>query len=455
MKNLIVIFILMFAIGCSDYLDVNVDPNNPSDVDPTLVLPSAEAQIAASLSGQLAPLTGIWSQHWTQSNAASQFRDEDRYALTNSDYQTFWTNLYSDGLVDLDFIRSSAVESGNWNANLQAVSLMAYTYQILTDLYGDIPFSEALKGTEGVLSPKFDSGTDIYDQLIIMIDNALAQDFGAATNVPIGTDFLFGSTSASAQSSNWIKFANTLKLKIYLRQTKARPSVAEAGIKALLAENNFLNEGVGISVYENAPDRSYPLYEAMVRQLNVATNLRASHTLMSYLLDNSDARVDVLFAAGSGGHFGLPQGAFNTPSTVVDPQAVSYAIFDPSNTWYFFATDEIKFMLAEANLRYGSGAKSFYDQGVISAFARLGLDGSANLAGSYAYPNGSFEENLEAIIMQKWVASVERGHESFFDINRTGIPKVSNVPTSDVSYVSGQRTYSVTGTTNGQFPQRL
>ena len=144
MKKLIFISQLMMLLvftSCSDWLDVNTDPNNPATVDAGLVLPAAEAQIAASLSGELAPLTGIWSQHWTQSNAASQFRNEDRYAITKANYNAPWRELYSDALIDLDFVRKQAITTENWNANLQATALMAYTYQVLVDFYDQIPFS--------------------------------------------------------------------------------------------------------------------------------------------------------------------------------------------------------------------------------------------------------------------------------------------------------------------------
>ena len=451
--------IMALFTSCSDYLDVNTDPNNPTEVDPSLVLPSAEAQIAGVLNGYYGVLGGIWSQHWTQSHVASQYRNEDAYGLTKSDYNVAWRELYSDVLIDLSVIRKSAEETENWNAYLQATSLMAYTYQVLADFYGQIPFSEALLGNEGINEPVFDSGQDVYDGLIVMLDEALSKDFAGEGNTWIQTDFVFGDMGLDGQIDSWIRFANTLKLKIYLRQTEARSTVAQEGITKILNGESLLTTDAALDIFEDVADRSYPLYETNIRQLNVSTNLRGSHTFITYLLDNEDPRIDAFFIAGSGGHFGLRQGDFDALSTDIAPDAPDVAIFEPTTAFYLFTTEEVNFMLAEAHLRYGNSGDviGFYNAGVMQSCARHGVngDGLVSDGGSYAYPDGSFDDNLQAIMMQKWVSMVERGYESFFDQNRTGIPGISSVGGEDPNYVPGEFTYSIGGVTNGLFPKRL
>ena len=451
--------LLAFLSSCSDFLDVNSDPNNPTEVDPSLVLPSAEAQIAGVLNGYYGVLGGIWSQHWTQSHVASQYRSEDSYGLTKSSYNVAWRELYSDALIDLSVIRKSAEEAGNWNAYLQATSLMAYTYQILADFYDQVPFSEALKGNEGINEPVFDSGQDVYDGLIDMLDEALAKDFTADGNTWIQTDFVFGALGKDGQIDSWIRFANTLKLKIYLRQTEARSSVAQDGISKILNSDNLLTGDAAMDIFEDVANRSYPLYETNVRQLNVATNLRGSHTFISYLLENNDPRIDAFFNPGNNGHFGLRQGDFDALSTDIDPAAPDVAVFSPTTAFYFFTTEEVNFMLAEAKLRYGNSGDviGYYNSGVMQSCARHGVngDGLVSDGGAYAYPDGTLDQNLKAIMMQKWVSMVERGYESFMDQNRTGIPNISSVPADDPNYVPGEYTYSIAGVTNGVFPRRL
>ncbi len=465
MKKLVKILIftwvsILIMPGCNDFLDVNVDPNNPTEVDPSLVLPSAQMHMCGIINGDYAILGGLWSQHWTQSHVASQYRTEERYALRNSDYNGAWRDLYSDALIDLLVIRNKASEDENWVTYLQATALMAYAYQILADFYDQIPFSEALRSEEGIEAPLFDQGQVVYDGLITMLDEALAKELFAPSSKGSSTDFVFGNLSQTQQINSWIAFANTLKLKIYLRQTKARPDVAQAGINALLSGNvPFLTDHAQINVFTDIPNQSYPLFETDRRQLNVRSNLRASNTFISFLEKFEDPRIDAFFVPGSGGHMGLRQGDFNALSTDIPPTAPSVANILPTSAFYFFSKDEISFMLAEAHARYGdaSTAQAKYDEAVLSAFSRVGMDGSEFIAdgGAYAYPNGTLSDNIKAIITQKWVSLVERGYESFFDQARTGIPANSPVGSDDPSYIPGEFTYSITGTTNGLFPKRL
>ena len=456
----IVLWSLVLFSQCSDFLAVNIDPNNPTEVDVNLLIPSAQLHIAGIVNGDFGIVGGIWSQHWTQSHVASQYREEDRYALRNTDYNTAWADLYSDALIDLAVVRKKSAEANNWAAYLQATSLMAYTYQIVVDFYDQIPFQEALRSDEGIEAPKFDDGVQVYDGLINMLDEALNKDIYAPTSLAIGTDFVFGHLSKSNQIDAWVRFANTLKLKIYLRQTKVRPQVAKAGIENLLSsKTSFLATPAKISVFIDEANKSYPLYETDRRQLNVRSNLRASHTFLSFLQENSDPRLNIYFTPGSNGHFGLLQGDFNALTSVIAPAAPSVANLSPTSSFYFFTLDDIYFMLSEAHLRFGDSreAQNYYRLAVTGAFSRVGADLQDFLepGGAYAYPDANFTERLHAIMTQKWVAAVERGYESFFDQNRTGIPAISPVRGDDPAYVPGQLTYSITGSTGSLFPKRL
>jgi hypothetical protein len=464
MKNIIIsffgLFLLMSVISCDDFLDINTDPNNPSVVPATLTLPTAQMKLATVLNGDYAVVGGIWAQHWTQSHVASQYRDEDRYALTNLDYQVPWRELYAGALVDLKKIEAEALSTENWNLYLQAVSLTAYTYQILVDWYDAVPYTEALGGENGVTSPVYTPGNEIYADLLTRIDNALSKDLSGPGVTHIPSDLVFGSLDEEDQVNAWVQFANTLKLKMWLRQTYVNNSGAQAAISTLLANGNFLTMDAKIDVFVDLPDQSNPLYESNVRQLNVATNLRGSRTLISWLQENGDPRLDAYFLPGTSGHYGLWQGWFEAPTTVVSEQQPDVAILDPTRPVYLFSADEVLFMLAEAHARYGDQAlaKQYYDEAVTSACTRVGVDCASFVApgGLYEYPNGTLAENIEAIIMQKWASLVDRGYEAFWDQNRTCVPAVSAFPAFDDNVIPGTLTYSVGGTTsNGQFPKRL
>lgn len=463
MKNIFALLfgflLVMSLVSCSDYLDINDDPNNPSNVPAALTLPSAQLNIATALNADYAVVGGLWAQHWTQSHVASQYRDEDRYDLTRLDYQVAWQEMYAGALIDLAKIEAEAKATGNWNLNLMAVCLSAYTYQIMADWYDQIPYSQALGGENGVVAPGYDNGADVYASLITRLDEALAQDFAGPGNAQVSSDFIFGAYDRAGQIAAWQAFANTLKLKLWLRQTKVNNAGAQAAIADLLANATFLSEDAKVAVFTDLPDKSNPLYESNVRQLNVKTNLRGSRTLVLWLQENNDPRLDAYFAPGTTGHYGLWQGWFDAPTTEVAEQQPDVAKLFADQPVYFFSADEVNFMLAEANARYGSGvaAAGHYDAAVNGACTRVGVDCSSFVAagGLYEYPNGTLDENIEAIMMQKWASMVYRGYEAFWDHLRTGIPAISEFPAFDTNVIPGTFTYSVAGKTNGLWPQRL
>jgi len=460
MKKFLILFafVLLAGSSCNEWLDVNTDPNNPTEVPADLVLPNAQMQIAGSVGGDYAILGGIWAQHWTQSHIASQYKDIDSYDLTDKDFEIDWSELYSDALVDLAEIKTKSSAAGEWNSYLQATCLEAYTYQILADLYDKVPCKEAVQGSAN-LTPKFDDGEAIYDELFTRINAALAKDFNAATVVKVTSDLIFGSQDKSGQIDSWKRFANTLKLKMLLRQTESsRAADATQKINNMLSSGTaFLTGHAAISIFIDEANRSNPLYENNVRQLNVATNIRASYTLMSLLQANNDPRLDAYFVPGSAGHFALAQGDFNELTSVTPGARPSSAKFSATTPFYFFSADEVDFMLAEASLRTGASVENHYYNGIKDAFAKFGLTAPQNLLdNAYKFPtSGTTAEKLEAIITQKWMASVNQGYESYFDQNRTGYPRISNVPASDASYVPGRYTYSIEGVTSGKFPKRL
>ena len=439
---------ILILSSCEDKMDINRDPDSlsPEGVSPSTELPSAIAGVAGAQGAEFAIIGGMWSQFWTQSNAANQYRTTDAYAINSSDYQGAWNNMY-DALGDIRNIKRNTLENGNWNYYLIATVLEVYSSQILADWYDQIPYSEANDVTN--FAPAFDSGEAVYDMMINDLNDALSKNLSASTgDAPQADDFIFG-----GDMDKWVQFANTLKLKIFLRQVNARPSVAQSGISSL--GSNFLSVDAAMTQFTDAPDRSNPLYESDRRQLNTATNLRASTTLHSYLSANSDPRLDAYYGAG----VSLNQGDYQ--NTAIAPNSISIVNLDPETPVYFISAENSLFMQAEARERFsaGAGAKALYDAAVTESFNKWGFDAAPFIAsgGVYEYPtSGTLAEKLDAIITQKWIASFPgNGFESFFELNRTGIPATSSVPQTSESYVPGQITYSIAGSTGGAFPKRL
>lgn len=443
-KFILATLLVVHFTSCTSFLDVNTDLVNPPHAPYDMVLAPAIASSASVIGGQYAILGSLWAQHFTQSNTANQYKVLDGYRLTSSDMNSSFNELYSGALNDYQIVINESEVAQDWNTYLMAVTMQCYTYQVLVDLYGQIPFTESLGGTVGNISPKYDDCNVVYDGLIARLDNAMSKDFTAESNINIGSkDFIF-----NGDMSKWKQFVNTLKLKIYLRQINIRPAVAQAGIAALYSSGaNFLTESAMFKSFSAEVKKQNPLYGSEVEYLG-NSNLRASKTLFDYLFANSDTRLDKIYSPGTGGHKALAQGNYLALSTAYPNGILSSGKFTATDPVYFVTTAESNFLQAEALVRYPTlvgDAKAKYDAGVNAAFARVNLDGSAFIATSGVYDFSAAttsEKKIEAIITQKWIASaIANPIEGYFDFNRTGYPTLFTV--------------SVNSAIGAKFPQRL
>jgi hypothetical protein len=467
-NRLVVFSFLLLSFGCKKTLDVNVSPNNPGIEAATVetLFPSAVMSTAGRVGGDLSIIGGLWSQYWTQNNNSSQFRTADAYdlAATSAFINGPYTELYAGALNDYKLGLSKAVAAEDWRYNLMNTVMSAYTYQVLVDLFDQVPYTEAFQ-PETILQPKFDDGYSVYLSLIANIDGALAKDFRAKafSADQTKTDFVFGENGSAdfeAEMDNWEKFANTLKLKMYLRMVNAKPAEAEAGIRALYAANaQFLDVSAQVDNFVDVPNSSNPFYEYNFRRLNTPDNLKASVTFTSWLNANKDPRAQA--------YFGVPnpvpsinQGDYLGGSTHPEYNSAVNVVVKATDPVPFISAAESYFMQAEALERYfgGTGAAAMYQSGVQAAFAQVGLQ-NATIPASYAYQTAgkTLEQRVEQIITQKW-ASLFGSHalEAFFEQNRTGYPRLSSVFSTDDSYVPGQIVYTPNGVTGaGNFPRRF
>ncbi|MNS55322.1 Susd and RagB outer membrane lipoprotein [compost metagenome] len=461
-KHIFLATATLFLVSCDSLLDINEDPNNPpiEQATPEVLFPAAVMSSAGMIGGQLTIVGGIWSQYWAQSSFSNQYKEIDSYNLTriNEEVNLPYEELMAGALADYQLSIQKSLERSDWRYYLMSVVMKAYTFQVVADLYDQVPYSQAFQGA-GNLQPKFDDGYSIYVASLAQIDDALSKDFKSQ---PLDaaqqkSDFVFG-----GDMDKWEQFANTLKLKMYLRMVNAKPAEAEAGIRALYqADASFLSEGAGVTAFEDIPNKSNPFYEFNIRRLNTTTNIRASITFVSWLTLHKDPRAVSYF--GNANPIGIHQGDFN--ATVQEqPTYGNASVFvqHATDPVWFISAAESNLMQAEALERYfgGAGAKDKYDTGVTEAFAELGLTPGSLLTGDYAYPTGTFEQKLEAIIVQKWAAFPgSHALEAFFEQSRTGYPRISPVYSTDPRYLGedrqGQWVYAKNGFTQGRFPKRL
>jgi hypothetical protein len=471
--SIILICLLLFTFtSCEKWLDVNKDPNNPTDVDYELVLPSGITSVVYIMGGKYQVLGALWSQHWTQSPGASQYSGIDSYDINSSSFDDRqFGELYSGALKALQYVKEESEKEQEWNYFLIANVMQVYTFQLLADLYDEIPFSEALKGESGIANPHYEKGQDIYDSLIVRLDYALAKDFDKeGLKDPGNNDVLF-----NGNMDRWVEFANTLKLKLYLRQSEARPEVARAGIEKLFKDKvDFLSQSAVMSIFIDETGRRNPLYQTEIIFFGNNPNLILSYTLYSYLDEKVDYdRLNYMFNTPENGgeQKALEQGNYNDPDLSSGTNSADYSkpLMAANTPVYLMSLSESCFLQAEAMMRYNVGsysdARKKYEEAVNSAYIRvlypyLSLDRITEIVknkhNQFPSEGSSLEIFIETIIMQKWVSLAGiQSLETFFEQNRTHYPEISDVPADDESYKPGKLTISVNNVTSNRFPKRL
>ena len=426
----------MSLTACEDFLDVNKDPNNPAESTPEFTLPAGQGELAYVLGNQFQFLGNFFAQHWTQAGAANQYCALELYEIQSSSYDArVWGELYAGALNDFKFVADEATVNGQTNYAAIGEIMQVYTLQVITDAWGDVPATASLQGLEN-LNPEYQAQEEIYDDLIARLDSAIAL-IDPEADAPGRDDLVFG-----GDMELWRKFANTLKLKIYLRQAYVRPDVAQTGIQAMYSAGaRFLEIGETADVeFADQTQNRNPFYQTQV-VFRGGVDVVASNTILTYLDETNDPRIDDFFApaqtgANAGNFIGVDQGVECTPdrsgdqaNTVSKPGP---AVASPASAVPFITAAESYFLQAEAAARGWTGgagnASELYAQGIRASLDYVGDDVDAATAllqrPGVAYPaGGSVEAQVEQIITQKWVSfSGTQGFEAWTEFRRTGYP---------------------------------
>jgi hypothetical protein len=476
MKKLIFLMIVFLCVVINSCeLDINKDPNYPVDIDANKYISSGMMWTASSIGGDLQLLGGIWAQHFAQNANANQYTNIDSYNLSNSNsyMSRAWGNLYSGALPDFQIAISKAEASGDWHYWMISKIMSAYCFHLLTDAYGNVPFSQALD-FEKYKNPAFDDAKTVNKGIIALLDEALTKSTEAAAKIPMGNaDFVFG-----GDISMWVKFAKSLKLKILMRDPDFASNKTQ--IQALLTEDNLLDSDCKITIFSDQENKSNPLYENDRRKLSTSQNLRGSSTISLFLFANNDPRAAVLMERAEtpdpvlGNYVGLPQGGYSLGSAY--GKRTSRILLKATDPVYFESLAELEYLKAEAYvlLNNTAAAKTHYDNGVTASFDRWRGAKDAfdvetvfpsntdvnNFIGAgkpYEFNQTSSTTMLESIWRQKWIAAIRAQEwEAFLETNRTGYPKAGSQNSQETGYVIGNFAPSMNSVlAAGDFPHRL
>jgi hypothetical protein len=421
-------------VGCKKFLDVNENPNNPVTASPNLLLPTVEAAISQLVGNNYQIFGNIWVEYWTQSPSASQYRTLDQYNLTSTAFDGSWDITYRNALQNAQTIINNPTPNIGITQGI-AYILKAYTYQLTTDGYGDIPLSEALNASQHG-SPHYTPQQEVYDSIYHYIDVGIALLNTPNAISPGEQDMIF-----QGDIAQWTAFANTLKLRAYLRLSQVDPAKAQAGVASLYSAGaTFLTQDASMT-FTTTGGNENPLYNEML-SLGRTQNVVASGTAVNRFKANADPRLYKYYdlVPGQDTIAYIPQGTYRTnsnklvspPSPLVGGNASAAASAQSAVAPVkLISAAESYFLQAEAAARgWGSNAaqlNTLFTTGIRTSFTVLGLSDAQASAYIASAPDaklpGNLTGNIRAIITQKYYAMDGfQGFEAWTEWRRTGYP---------------------------------
>ena len=441
-------------ISCKKYLDINTDPDNIVSTNAPLpqLLTSAQVNVAFEGGSDLYRYSNIISQKVSgQASQPNQTYEYDKYNITGSDLNNVWSSLNATSLSDLELIIKTATAGGSPYYSGIAKTLKAYEYQLMVDAWGDIPFSEAQQLDKNV-TPKYDKGEDIYKALIVLLTEAITELNAATSNLVPGSTSVIYPGNFSTVKANWIKFANTLKLRILLHYSKKDPAFMLAQMNALIASTGVTFMASPVDNFQMAfvalPSATNPIHQFensrrdylfAANQLVTLMNTKIDPRRPSYFTPFPYLSSPATYKGVTAGdpatinysrvHTYLRGAASGTPTPNAAGGIASTALTYTGDAPIRMLTyAEYCFIRAEAALSGVTGsAQTFFTQGITASMQDAGVS-AANIT-AYLALNGTLvgtpAQQLQQIIEEKFVALYGVTMESWTDYRRTGYPALT------------------------------
>jgi hypothetical protein len=374
-----------------------------------------------SVSGtDLAWYSSVFVEHTT--GVHGQLEQGDKRTGVNATIgNNTWNTLYAGVLADIEVLIKQATEAGNSHYAGIAKVMKAYNLGIATDLWGRIPYSEAIKGSENT-TPKYDNQQDIYTALQTILDEAIADLAKSSVASPAGDDMLYG-----GDVTKWTKTAWALKARYYNRLSKVDPN--GSATNALTAIGNAYSdasENCIFTSFTTASTGEHPWFQ----ESNDRSHHAVSQTFGNLLTGLNDPRLNTFVGEiPAGGRVYAPNGSAQNDQSGNLYSRASSAIVNATAPLQLVTFDEMKFIEAEANLRLGNqaAANTAYQAAVTAAMTRQGVataDITTYLAQASVSPANV---TLNEIITQKYISFwLFQPIEAYNDYRRTGIPTLTN-----------------------------
>jgi hypothetical protein len=465
MKNKIIISLLSLATlvsaGCgkSAFMDINTDPNNPADVPPRVLLPSTTYSLAFTNGNELARVASLLVQHLA--GIGNQALGFDVYNL-DGNFDNAWNfEIYVGALPAINQLIEKTQANGPHYAGIAKVQ-KAYLFSIATDLWGDVPYSQA-GDIAKYPTPRFDKQEDIYlgnaslgiQSLFDLVKEGIADmeketpEGGFEVN-EFGEDLVYG-----GDMDLWIQMANTLRLKLAITISNVNPARATQEINDVLADGRFIKDnGEDYDIqFGTAAGSQSPFYSFNV------TNRPNDQMMSSRILGVANglgANVQEYLRA----LFTTPTGAFVTyenGNNITAPAAArrskysTFVLGDNATYVRMINNSNRAFILSEAALRLGTAGDpdELFKEGIRASMTKAGI--ASNLVDTFFKKNpgvvtltGTNEEKIRQIITWKYLSNVVNPIEAYNDYRRTGYPALSvalNASGDDPTVIPKRFTY--------------
>lgn len=429
------ILLAVVTSACDDgFEEMNQDPNNPTQVPTSFILSGAQTNLVEEFFGiynqsfKLNLLGMRYMQHWT----STLYTDTDRYVQIEYDF----TPVYFKGLRDIQEVinlntdpetAARAAFSGPNNNQVSIARIMkAWAFHNLTDIWGDIPYSQTLRGAENV-TPVYDAQEQIYNDLILELDEAWEQISEGAGSVE--GDLIYGGDMAM-----WKRFAQSLRLRLGMRLSEVKPDFAREVVTDALAKGVFeANEDNALFTYNEQVPFVNPWYNEFYLE---TITLAVSNTMIDRLIELEDPRLPHFAkeADAFGEFIGMPFGVNAAIAGSIRNEEVSLPsdqVTTPTFPAILQSYSEVLFLKAEAAARgwTAEDAPGLYEQAVAASFEQWGAP-AEQLETYLAQPEVAFDDTnyRKSIGEQKWLALYTQGMEAWAEWRRLDYPELMPAP---------------------------
>ncbi|MCI4651346.1 SusD/RagB family nutrient-binding outer membrane lipoprotein [Phaeodactylibacter sp.] len=421
--------LLLGATACDDITELNVDPNNPTEVPAANLVTQAEYELNERLWGRgfNAEWTMLMVQHWSQ----NEYAEDSRYVASPGFVNNTWTDLYANVLSELQAAHQiiendeEIIDEG-FRANQLAIVeiLTVHAFHNLVDAFGDIPYTEALDLIDHPL-PAYDSQESIYLDLLSRLETAV-NSFTTDSPSFGGTELIYG-----GDVTLWRKLGNSLMMRMAMRIVDVDESTAKSYIaKAADPANGGIissNEENALFEFSDDPNIANPLF--VDATINNRDDFAVSELLVSTLQDLGDPRLEMYAAPNNVGvYYGMPYGltdgeAFALKDTTSRPNPMVRQATAPAVIMDYA---EVKFLEAEAYQRgiLAGDAAAAYAEGIEASMNYWGITDEAAISDYVAanpYDAGNWKEPLG---WQKWIAFYMNGPQAWAEWRRLDYPQL-------------------------------